>query len=232
MGAHSYSSDDNGNVLTERPAHADVDGAEQGALAPAGGQAWSLLYDADGTRVVREEASSNSATYNISATYELRFDAASLSEARISVLSSTGRVVTEVFVERTEVAANERWESVKKFVHDDHLGSTHMVTDREGVVESSVMYGPWGAALDGDDWANPATNADLEELPAGFTGHRPELDAGLINMRGRMYDPEVGRFMSVDPVIENALEVGTWAWVTSRRSRGRARSSTRPRRIG
>ncbi len=210
VGAHAYSYDDNGNVLSDGERTLTWTAQSMVRSLQRGGQAWSLLYDADGTRVVREEAASNSATYNVGPTYELRFDGAELSEARISVLGATGRVVAEVFAERTALQENALWEHHKKFVHDDHLGSAHMISDREGTVEARVMYGPWGAARDGDTW-NPSVNeADLDELPTGFTGHQPELDAGLINMRGRMYDPAVGRFMSVDPVIENVLEVGTW----------------------
>lgn len=211
VGAHAYTYDDNGNVLTDGERTLTWTPQNKVRSLDRGGQSWSVLYDAEGTRVVREEAAANSATYNVGPTYELRFDGANLVEARISVLASTGRVVAEVFAERTALEDdNSLWENRKKFVHDDHLGSTHAVTDGDGAVESRVMYGPWGAAWDGENWFLPASETSLDELPAGFTGHQPELDAGLINMRGRMYDPAVGRFMSVDPVIENALEVGTW----------------------
>ena len=210
VGSQVYSYDGNGNVRSDGERTMTWTAQNLVRSLQRGSQSWSVLYDAEGTRVVREEASANEATYSVSPTYELRFDGASLAEARISVLGATGRVVAEVFAERTELAANDLWEHSKKFVHDDHLGSTHAVTDRDAVVESRVMYGPWGTARDGDLWNLPLSEAALDELPAGFTGHQPELDAGLINMRGRMYDPAVGRFMSVDPVIENALEVGTW----------------------
>lgn len=210
VGAQSYTYDDNGNVRSDGGRTLTWTAQNMVRSLQRDGQAWSLLYDTDGARVVREEAASNTATYNVGPTYELRFDGAELSEARISVLGATGRVVAEVFAERTALEENALWEHHKKFVHDDHLGSAHMISDREGTVEARVLYGPWGAARDGSDWNVPVSEADLDELPLGFTGHQPELDTGLINMRGRMYDPAVGRFMSVDPVIENALEVGTW----------------------
>lgn len=210
VGAHSYTYDDNGNVLSDGERTLTWTAQNMVRSLQRDGKAWSLLYDADGTRVVREDAASNSATYNVGSTYELRFDGAELSEARISVLGATGRVVAEVFAERTALEGNGLWENRKKFVHDDHLGSAHMISDRDGAVETRVMYSPWGAARDGSNWYLPLSEGDLDTLPAGFTGHQPELDTGLINMRGRMYDPVIGRFMSVDPVIENALEVGTW----------------------
>jgi RHS repeat-associated protein len=35
----------------------------------------------------------------------------------------------------------------------------------------------------------------------GFTGHEPDEALGLLNMRGRMYDPRLGRFLTPDPVV-------------------------------
>ncbi len=209
MGANPYSYDNNGNVLSDGERTLTWTAQDKVHSPNRGGEAWSLLYDADGTRVVREEAAANEATYNVSPTYELRFEGTSLSQAKISVLGTTGRVVAEVVADRTELPANERWENKKSFVHDDHLGSTHTVTDREAAVQSRATYRPWGRPRNGGNWYLPLSEVDLEDLPTGFTGHQPELDAELINMRGPMYDPAVGRLMSVDPVIEDALEVGT-----------------------
>jgi RHS repeat-associated protein len=36
----------------------------------------------------------------------------------------------------------------------------------------------------------------------GFTGHGHDEDLGLIHMRGRVYDPSTGRFLSRDPVVQ------------------------------
>jgi RHS repeat-associated protein len=38
----------------------------------------------------------------------------------------------------------------------------------------------------------------------GFTCHEHMEDFGLINMNGRIYDPLLGRFLSVDPLIQDA----------------------------
>ena len=39
------------------------------------------------------------------------------------------------------------------------------------------------------------------ELDLGFTGHREQEAHGLIDMRGRHYDPHLGRFASADPIL-------------------------------
>ena len=36
-------------------------------------------------------------------------------------------------------------------------------------------------------------------IPFGFTGHEYDSESGLYYMKGRYYDPEVGRFLSPDP---------------------------------
>ncbi len=38
----------------------------------------------------------------------------------------------------------------------------------------------------------------------GFTGHEmlPEIGGGMIHMNGRIYDPNLGRFMTADPSIQ------------------------------
>jgi RHS repeat-associated protein len=36
----------------------------------------------------------------------------------------------------------------------------------------------------------------------GYTSHEPLDKLGLIYMNGRVYDPELGRFLSADPLIQ------------------------------
>jgi RHS repeat-associated protein len=39
----------------------------------------------------------------------------------------------------------------------------------------------------------------------GFTGHEHDTALGLVNMRGRIHDPDTGRFTTPDPFVQ-ALE--------------------------
>ena len=56
--------------------------------------------------------------------------------------------------------------------------------------------------------------ADLTAIgnstPDGFTGHEMLDGVGLIHMRGRVYDPAVGRFLSVDPIVRDAGASQSW----------------------
>jgi RHS repeat-associated protein len=41
-------------------------------------------------------------------------------------------------------------------------------------------------------------------IDRGFTGHEHYDNFGLIDMNGRMYDPVLGRFLGVDPIVQDA----------------------------
>ncbi|MHB1317864.1 MAG: RHS repeat-associated core domain-containing protein, partial [Anaerolineae bacterium] len=74
-------------------------------------------------------------------------------------------------------------------------GTVVGAADDAGALVQQVAYDPWGAPL-------PATGeaiTDTITLP-GFQGHTYEADTGLYDLRARWYDPEVGRFISPDPV--------------------------------
>jgi RHS repeat-associated protein len=55
-----------------------------------------------------------------------------------------------------------------------------------------------------DNWNAWQTDAQAGAVGIGFTGHRAELDHGLIDADGRMYDPSSGRFMAPDPLVTQA----------------------------
>ena len=53
------------------------------------------------------------------------------------------------------------------------------------------------------DWTAGDPAAPDAETPRGFTGHEHLDSIGLIHMNGRVYDPTLGRFLSVDPFVPN-----------------------------
>lgn len=85
-------------------------------------------------------------------------------------------------------------DSNTEYIHADHLGSATAVTDSSGALQSARTYGPYG-----DTTANLASS----DIRAGFTGHEHDADLGLINMRGRLYDPAIGRFLQADPIVQS-----------------------------
>lgn len=89
----------------------------------------------------------------------------------------------------------------------DRLGSATTMLDHDGKVTAYRGFDPFGKPRNGD-WSelNPAklTNNLFDfslVTTRGFTDHEHLDDVELIHMNGRVYDYNVGRFMSVDPFI-------------------------------
>jgi RHS repeat-associated protein len=76
--------------------------------------------------------------------------------------------------------------------HDDALGSSLLITNENAEVEESNYYSSFGELIDyrGQDITN-----------VGYTGHEYDQEYSFINMGGRIYDPELGRVLTPDPVI-------------------------------
>ncbi len=81
------------------------------------------------------------------------------------------------------------------FYHADHLGSTHLVTDEQGQVVQLVQYKPFG-----EGYLETGTPAVSQK----FTGQRADPSTGLYYYHARYYDPQLGRFIQPDPIVQAA----------------------------
>jgi RHS repeat-associated protein len=88
-----------------------------------------------------------------------------------------------------------------RYMHYDPLGSIDMITGPRGEVVDRLSYDPFGARRPGDWKADGIVT--LESFSnRGFTGHEHIDEIGLIHMNGRVYDAELGRFLSADKYIQ------------------------------
>ena len=77
----------------------------------------------------------------------------------------------------------------------DHLGSIVSLADNSDYVYDA-RFDVWGNREIGlPYWFDPG-------FDRGYTGHEHLDVLNLINMNGRMYDPQLGRFLSPDPFIQ------------------------------
>ena len=88
------------------------------------------------------------------------------------------------------------------YILKDNLGSWTTIADAEGVVEQELSFDAWG------NRRNPETWQSSNQLPEplfdrGFTGHEHLYAFGLINMNGRVYDPQMSSFLSVDAYVQS-----------------------------
>ena len=107
--------------------------------------------------------------------------------------------------------------SAMEYLHRDHLGSVEAVTDAGGASLLVQAYDPFGERRK-SDWtgmlsaSERQTLADNQPLKTsrGYTGHEHLDRTGFIHMNGRLYDPQLGRFLSPDPIVAAPGSSQSW----------------------
>ena len=89
----------------------------------------------------------------------------------------------------TRIAALEA-SGAQDFYHADHLGSTRAKTDSSGANNETIDYVPFGE-----------TTAPTSEAYK-FTGKEEDPETSLYYYGARYYDPQLGRFISADTVVQ------------------------------
>ncbi|NYZ70391.1 hypothetical protein H0A36_30730, partial [Endozoicomonas sp. SM1973] len=151
-------------------------------------------YGPDRARIRRIDSKPNQSltTYYMGGIYE-------------KVHDSNGQIKHKHYIADVAVVTQTEGESTTKenYLHKDHLGSVVAITDSTGNVIERASYDPWGKKRltswrPAPDYTALASNITTR----GFTGHE-SLDAvGLTHMGGRVYDQNLGRFLSADPIIQ------------------------------
>jgi len=89
-----------------------------------------------------------------------------------------------------------------KYYMMDHLGTTRLVLDAYGVLQSQHDYEPYGMEM--PPTYNPSGNKYQ------FTGHERDQDSGLDYMHFRYYGASLGRFMKPDNIGGNPANPQSW----------------------
>ena len=127
------------------------------------------------------------------------------------------RVTDSLLHVRTTAAVGGAKVSAMEYLHRDHLGSVEAVTDAEGASLLVQAYDPFGERRK-KDWtgmlsaSEQQTLADNQPLQTsrGYTGHEHLDRTGFIHMNGRLYDPQLGRFLSPDPIVAAPGSSQSW----------------------
>ncbi len=133
----------------------------------------SYAYDAHGNRI-KTTLQNNTVEY---ALYDLAGTLVYTGKAGVATdyLDLNGQTVAEV--------AN----GTPTYLHADLLGSPRLATTSSKALAWREHYDPYGVKLNGV--ANKI----------GYTGHAYDAESGLTYMKARIYDAQVGRFLSGDP---------------------------------
>jgi RHS repeat-associated protein len=103
-----------------------------------------------------------------------------------------GRQVAEVSRVQTGTTVDTAHDKLF-FLHNDVVGSASVITGTDGSVVETRAYSSFGDGGPGESSTTGILN--------GFTGADQDADLGLVNMRGRLYDPKLARFITPDPFV-------------------------------
>ena len=117
--------------------------------------------------------------------------------SHVYAIRVAGRTVAEVWRKPNEDA--------RHYVHYDHLGSPDVITDKTGQVVERLSFDAFGLRRSAK-WSD-TTAPGRAPVMVGYTGHNHDDEFGLIDMKGRLYDPKLGRFLSPDPVVQLSTDV-------------------------
>ena len=96
-----------------------------------------------------------------------------------------------------------KWGSwvVFPYYHGDHLGSINLVTDQTGAQVELAEYAPFGSFSRKE--ASPlALSQSKGNSSPYYTGKRLDSSTGLYYYGARYYDPELGRFIQPDTIVQ------------------------------
>src|SRR6056297_599537 len=192
-GSVNFSYDPNGNLTSGDGKDLTYTAFNKPQTITAGGITATFHYGADLSRY-RQEKTNGETTLYIDKLMEI-----------VSVGASTDyrHYLGENAILTKIDSLSDPYPSVK-FVLRDRLGSVVTLSDETGTNPERRGYDPFGKPRDGD-WAEktPPTIGSAT-TDRGFTDHEHLDESKLIHMNGRAYDYQLGRFLSVDPFIQES----------------------------
>jgi len=190
-GTIPYAYDANGNMLSGGGRSYTWMSFNKPSTVAANGSTTYYSYDAGHERVAKSNATSS--TIYIGKLYEKQTNLITGAASQKSYIYAAGKMVAAVETSGASTAT-------KYFLHD-HLGSIAAITDANGAVLERLGFDAFGKPRNPD-----GTTASIVALQTtrGYTGHEMDAESGLINMNARLYDPNLGRFISPDTMIPDA----------------------------
>jgi RHS repeat-associated protein len=161
---------------------------------------WNFSYDANHQRVAKvasQNGSPVSRTVYLGKLYEKRTDSSGVASHVMYVLGEGGAVIAQ----RTQPDGGGT--ATMDYLHNDRLGSVTHISSSDGST-TKMRFDPFGARLSSDAPPSQASNP-LQRMSLGFIGQENEDDLGLVNLNGRIYDPNLMRFLSADPIISRPM---------------------------
>ncbi|MEE2042212.1 RHS repeat-associated core domain-containing protein [Nocardiopsis tropica] len=180
-----YAYDDSGNMVSRITASADqvLEWDAEGKLTTVGDADLGIttyLYDADGQRLIRR--SPTTTTLYLPGT-ELHFERQSLLRTALRYYQHAG-----------ETVAVRDSEGKVSWIYGDHHGTGQLAIDSATGEVTQRRFTAFGDDRGGGTGQWPDER--------GFVGGTNDESTGLTQLGARAYDAAIGRFISVDPVLD------------------------------
>ncbi|MEH0713599.1 RHS repeat-associated core domain-containing protein [Vibrio owensii] len=172
------------------------------------GHTVTFAYDAEHKRY-KKTSSDGTETVYVGNVYERVTDQATGDIQHKHFIYADGKLIA--LNTQTTDAQHELKNKQVRYLHYDSLGSIDLITDGYGLVVERRSYSTWGQQR-AVAWQTGSAEEVIQEAITnrGYTGHEEIPEVNLIHMNGRVYDPELARFTSADPVIQDPYAVSSF----------------------
>ena len=197
-GSTSFSYDNNGNLISGAGKTISYNALNKPTQVTAGGSTVNFAYDANWQRF-KKTVSGNRTVYYIDDSVEVE---------QVDDTTITRTYIDDIaIVKRTKYAGLSLASHEITYTLRDRLGSVVTLTDHNNHILEHRSYDPFGKPRYGT--MLPSSAATLFDVAGGtpftlrgFTDHEHIDEAQLIHMNGRVYDYNLGRFLSIDPFVQ------------------------------
>jgi RHS repeat-associated protein len=158
-------------------------------IQPNEKQITEFAYDGDGGRVKRTVIPTTSSVIPAEAGIQTTTYIGSLYE-----VGSDGTTRNHIFAGSNRIAtiSSSQGDEAISYYHQDHLGSSSVITDQTGQLVQHLEYLPFGKTQ---------VSTGMDTVSHKFTGKELDVSTGLYYYGARYYDPEIGRFISADTIV-------------------------------
>ncbi|WP_051686524.1 RHS repeat-associated core domain-containing protein [Vibrio pacinii] len=203
----NYQYDDNGNML-----RAWADGSQHSerelewsefnkpTKITRNGKTVEFFYDANHNRYLKKN-SDRIETFYFGKSYERVTDTNTGIVQHKHFIYADGKLIAlNTQVKDTD---NKLKDKQVRYLHYDALNSVDMITDGYGLVVERRSYDTWGKQRK-VAWREDGPLEVVQQAMTnrGYTGHEEITEVGLVHMNGRVYDQELARFISPDPIVQ------------------------------